>query len=277
MAAAGYGARIHKGFRRTKKQWVRSWPRVRERVRYRAGLWRWTVWRTRREAYVPGRPLFSDHDGSAGSPWIFHDEQWMRVRHRREHRRLVAQGISPGVRDERQSFTDEVRREAGGGWAFRGRARTTDEWLYLYLDPAEYSWRDYRWSFRFRCHTAFHELQFGLRYRDFYNRYRIRFEAGRVFFDKVYRGRFYNEFASAPFTVQLGRWYDIEIDCWRNRFLCRVDGAHVLEAWDIRKSFGAGSIAIILWEDDGKTDISADITDLRVCELVKEARNRFAG
>lgn len=205
--------------------------------------------------------------------WVFHDEDWVRVIHRREHRRLVAAGQPLNVLDNRQKPTQEVAFLEDGTIRFTGRTETKDEWLYLYLDPAEYAWSDYVWKFRIRRDTHFREFQFGFRYRDFYNRYRYRFENDYIYLDKVVKGQFYNGYGSVPFRMELGVWYDVEIRVWKNRFECCIDGALLLTDCDSANHFPTGSIAIILWEDDGATDLSAAIGPIRVSALVPPETN----
>lgn len=263
IAVVGGHWLLHR-LRRGGKRLVRFWPKI----PYTLRKLQWSAWVVRCDFCEPGAVLYSGTHSADAGKWIFHDEDWIRVRHRREHRRLVSQGIAPAVRDVPQPWTGEVCVKPDGTWEFQGQTRSLDEWIYLYLDPNEYPWRNYRWNFRVRRLSPFRELQFGFRYQDFYNRYRIRFEDDRVFFDKVWRGRFYNDLASARFPMVLGRWYDIQIDCWHNRFRCCVDGRWILTAWDFADSFPTGSVAVILWEDDGQTDIRAELDGLQIRKLI---------
>jgi hypothetical protein len=253
--------------RRGRKMWRRA-----------AGFWTTAVYRFRykmlsrtclRQTHQPGRTLFANSDPYLRRKWVFHDEEWTRVRHRWFHRSLVRHGLPVDAGDEFQALTDEVRILDNGTMSFDGRAQTEDEWLYLYLDPDEFRWQASTWQFRVRRRTAFRELQFGFRYQDFYNRYRFRFEDERVFFDIVSRGEFHNDIDSAPFAMACDRWYDMKIDCLRNRFSCSVDGLRLLDVFDFHNTFTAGSMAIILWDDGGVVDIGLDVSDLRVRELVE--------
>ncbi len=215
------------------------------------------------QEYQPSDLLFD----SESAEWIFHDENWSRVKDRFEHRRLVAKGIIPDVIDDTHQLTHEMIVTEDGSMIFNGKATTNDEWFYLYLDPKKYEWSNYSWQFNIRRDTDFKELQFGIRYRDFYNRYRYRFENNRLYFDKVVRGEFLNGFNVVPFRMELGTWYAIRIDAYYNTFRLYVDGVLVSNDHDFDGYFPIGSIAIILWENDGKTDIKASLGAMSITEI----------
>ena len=59
--------------------------------------------------------------------------------------------------------------------------------------------------------------------------------------------------------------YEIRIDAYKNCFKCYVD--NVLMSSDCDNTFPGGSVAIILWEDNGKTHIIADIDSMKVYKL----------
>lgn len=198
--------------------------------------------------------------------WIFHDENWIRVQCRREHRALLTSGMPLNVTDNWQDPTSEVTASTTGDLNIDAQA-TCDKWIYLYLDPQRCLWDDYSWSFTACRHTCFRELQFGFRYQDFYNRYRYRFEADHIFFDKVVKGQFHNALNSAPFRMELGVSYDVRIDACRNHFRCYVNGVLMCKDYDFDDEFPSGSIALILWEDDGTTDIRVTIGPISVYRL----------
>ena len=212
--------------------------------------------------------LFTTTDHRSAKQWVFHDESWVRVIHRREHRRIVAAGLRLSVVDNFQGPADELSFAEDGTIYFKGRAKTSDEWIYLYLDPEQYAWDNYSWQFRMRRDTAFKEFQLGFRYQDFYNRYRYRFENDHIYFDKVVRARFFNAFGAVPFRMTLGAWYDVRIDVFKNNFRCYVDGVLMLDDYDFQNCFHIGSIAIILWEPNGITDIRAAVGPISVHNLV---------
>jgi hypothetical protein len=221
-----------------------------------------------REYDVSDEVLFETSRPSSLREWIFHDEDWIRVRRRWEHRRLVAEGRALDVVDNVQEPTDEVTFLEDGTIHFDGKAKTNDEWIYLYLDPGKYSWDNYSCNFRIRRDTYFKELQLGFRYQDFYNRYRYRFENDHIYFDKVIKGRFRNYFGSVPFHMDLGVWYDVRIDIYGNNFKCYVDGTLMLDDHDFDNNFPIGSVAVILWEKDGATDIKAAIGPMSIRRLL---------
>lgn len=217
--------------------------------------------------------LFSTSECNSANQWIFHDENWIRVIHRREHRRIIARGRVLSVVDNFQEPTGEVSFEEGGTIYFNGRTATNDEWIYLELDSSKYAWDNYSWRFRIRRDTDFREFQLGFRYQDFYNRYRYRFENGHIYFDKVIKGKFLNAFGATPFGMKPGVWYDVRIDIFENHFRCYVDGILMLDGYDFQNSFPKGSIAVILWECNGVTDIVAAVGPISVHRLVSFCSN----
>jgi hypothetical protein len=156
---------------------------------------------------------------------------------------------------------------AGGILKLATAEPLADQWIYLHLDPLKHSWSRFSWQFDVRRITAFRELQFGLRYVDFYNRYRIRFEQDHVFFDVVDNGRFFNRLAVARFPMQLGRWYALRIDASETLFTLHVDGTLLLRATDSTERFSRGSIAVILWEDIGRCSLDAEFRGMSVSGL----------
>ncbi|UCG57800.1 MAG: hypothetical protein JSU70_23410 [Phycisphaerales bacterium] len=219
---------------------------------------------------VPDEILFETNGSLGLGQWIFHDENWVRVTNRRKHRRIVAAGKPLDVVDNVQEQTEEVKFLEDGTICFDGKAKTNDEWIYMYLDPEKYPWHNYSWNFRIRRDTYFKEFQFGFRYQDFYNRYRYRFENDHIYFDKVIKGRFWNYFGTAPFHMDLGVWYDVRIDIYENNFRCYVDGKLMLDDYDFDNNFPVGSIAVILWEKDGATDIRAAVGPMSIRRLLDE-------
>lgn len=147
-------------------------------------------------------------------------------------------------------------------------AHTADEWDYLHLDVAKYPWRNYSWRLKIKRETAFREFAFNFRYQDFDNRYRYRFEAGKIFFDKKVRGEWTNNIASCPFSMKLGQWYDLRIDVCASLCRCYVDDHLWLENTDA--DLGWGTICVILWEDDGRTDMVAEVGPMVVHEIKQD-------
>jgi hypothetical protein len=145
----------------------------------------------------------------------------------------------------------------GSSLRFVTPPQTTDEWNYIFLNPTVYRWKDFSWNLKFRRETIFREYAFNFRYQGFDDRYRYRFEDDKIFFDKKVRGNWVNNIASTAFPVKLGRWYDLRIDAYQTLFRCYVDGRLWLENSDT--DLADGSISLILWEDDGLTEIVAEI------------------
>jgi hypothetical protein len=137
-----------------------------------------------------------------------------------------------------------------------------DEWAYIFLDPARYDFRNVSWQLHFRKDSPFRELAFNFRYRDFDNRYRYRFERGSIQFDKKVGGVWYTGITNVVFHIQLEVWYDLRVDMYEDTFRCHVNGELMMESCD--RDLSSGSICIILWEDDGKTKIEAEIGPMTV-------------
>lgn len=212
-------------------------------------------------------PLYPRGDEGPGGGWIFHDETWVRVIHRFEHRRLLREGRALVVRDSRQPLSPEVICGADGSIRADVAPNTQQEWVWLHLDPGQNSWRNFRWEFTVRRDTDFRELQFGFRYVDFYNRYRFRYEDGRLHFDIVVNGMFWNSLSSVPFRMEPGREYRWRIEALDHRFTLAIDGQTLLDEIDRKRLFPRGSIAVIFWEDDAATPIRASINDHRAVEI----------
>lgn len=159
----------------------------------------------------------------------------------------------------------EDLRVVDGYVAFSTPVRSRDDWDYVYLDPARYGFRGCAWSLKFRRNTTFREYAFNFRYQDFDNRYRYRFEDDKIFFDKKVSGIWTNNIASCPFPMKLGEWYDLRIDVVKSLCRCYVNGELRMENTDTDLDWG--SVCIILWEDDGETPISADVSKSEVFEI----------
>jgi hypothetical protein len=216
--------------------------------------------------YKTGATLFDDSIITS-DPWIFHDENWERVIHRWEHRCQVQQGHIVTVEDTSQKKGNAFQLCKINAFHIYRKALSEDRWVYLNLDPAKFNWSNYRWKFRMRLKSRFLELQFGIRYHDFYNRYRFRFQEDHLFFDEVYKGHFFNDFGSSHFPLELNRWYEVHIDAYKKSFMMYVDGVMLLKATDMYNRFKTGSIALILWERNKSNEIAFDIEDLCVEQL----------
>ena len=67
------------------------------------------------------------------------------------------------------------------------------------------------------------------------------------------------------FSRLIVKKYDVRIDILHDMFRCIIDEEMVME--NVDTDLGSGSIAIILWENDIVTSISAEVTDLMVFRL----------
>ena len=212
--------------------------------------------------------LFPREDRDSRQEWVCRDERWSRVIHRWDHRRRLQQGLPLDVQDEplRPVHGLEVDSE-GNNIRVDVPAEGRERWVYMHLDAATHPWNNYRWRFTACRNSPFREFQFAFRYVDFYNRYRIRHEAGRLRFDIVRKGRFHLDITTLPFEMQIGREYRFEVEVRDRRFLISVDDRLVFDEVDPFDLFPRGPVAIILWEDDEQTDIRATVRDIEVVEI----------
>lgn len=204
-------------------------------------------------------------------PWLFYSERHLRVVDRWVHRRMLQEGRSLSLVDEEIRLPDDV--SVGKDYV---HALTVvdggDRWVYFYLDPVSFVWRNFVWRFTVTRGSNFRELQFGFRYRDFYNRYRFRHENDAFHFDIVRNGKFYNEIEKRLFVMEIGREYDFCIRVTGRRFSLFVDGVELVVAVDPEGLFPEGSVAVILWEDDGITPIDTRVSHIQVTELTCDGR-----
>ena len=195
--------------------------------------------------------------------WIIHDERWTRIVHRARHRQLVKLGQSVDVVDDAPAERPPDLQLRGEEIVVLGDAATSDEWFYMFFDSDETALKDISWRFRFCRRSSFREIQFGFRYQDFYNRYRFRIEKGFLFFDLVERGQFTNELGRVRCDLELDRWYQMRIDAIGNIFGFWLDGKQLLVSLDPRNRFPRGSVAVILWDNQG-IPIQAGITKMEL-------------
>lgn len=221
----------------------------------------------RNQKYSRIGELYPKKECELRSTWNFHSEQWTKVHNRGEDRRMLKIGRSLTKVDNEEATRNDVNLDEKGNLSVNTKVDGTDRWRYFYLNPGEHIWRNFEWSFKVKRKSSFRELQFGFRYRDFYNRYRYRHENNRMYFDKVLDGQFQNNISSREFKMELDREYEFKIFCFKNYFSLSIDGERFLDCYDPEKSFKEGSIAIILWEDDGKTPINLSISDQIVFEV----------
>jgi len=149
--------------------------------------------------------------------------------------------------------------EDGDALRFEGAADSDDEWCFVRTAG---DWHDFTWTLDVCRHTDFREFAFNFRYHDFDNRYRYRFEGGRLYFDKKQHGRWHNHLASVPVSLPLGVSRRIEITARGERFVCFVDGRLALASRDA--DLAGGGLAVVAWETDGRTPIRASVRGARV-------------
>ena len=232
-----------------------------------AGRRRWVglVPHRRFETLFPVEP---ERAGAGREPggWVYHDEDWDQVQRRFELRRLLQQGRSFSLPEDRQSPDGRLVCDAAGGIRVDAAARAGQHWHWLHLPAEQHVWRDYVWELTVARGSDFRELQLAFRYVDFFNRYRFRYEAGAFHFDVVHRGRFENSRLRAAFDWPAGRSLSLEIVVRGERFVLKVDGRTLLDAGDAAGRFAYGPVGVIFWEDDGVTPIRVDVTQQRVTE-----------
>lgn len=151
------------------------------------------------------------------------------------------------------------------GMIFSISPNTNDEWAYLFIDPKKFNWTNISWEFKILQKTHFREFAFNFRYFDFDNRYRYRFEDDRIYFDKKFNSFWSNNIASISYSIELEKEYDVRIDVYSNLFRCFVNKKLVME--NVDTDIASGSVAIILWENDGETPIVAEVSDLNIFSL----------
>jgi len=196
--------------------------------------------------------------------WIFHDENWNHIINRWENRYLLSQGHKLSTRDNYQTATDEIIFHPTGVVQFAGQTTSYDEWLYLYLDPNVWAWRNFSWNMPICKQSDFKEFQFGFRYKDFYNRYRYRFQDNKICFDIIKNGCFYNNLSSIPFKMTLGKYYNLRIEAKENHFVCYIDEKLMLYNIDFHNYFPVGSVAIILWENNGFNNLRGLVGPIKI-------------
>ncbi|REL24175.1 hypothetical protein DYD21_19540 [Rhodohalobacter sp. SW132] len=223
----------------------------------------------RKSSFTKLAILYPQRVGNVQSSWIYHSENWTKVKSRWKDRQQLKDGRSVTIIDNYEAPGDDVEMDNAGNLNVNVSATGDDKWVYYYLKPEEHIWRNFEWKFYVKRISNFRELQFGFRYRDFYNRYRFRQEKGKIFFDKVLNGQFQNDICSKEFIMELNREYEFKIICFDYYFALLIDGSVYLEIYDFEKSFKEGSIAIILWENNGKIPIQATIRDQQLHELSK--------
>lgn len=220
------------------------------------------------EMWVYGKGLMPQN--SKNIEWSFHDERWDQIINRWCYRNRIMNGEKILLRDESQTFTSEVVLEDNGTIKINGKTKSNDEWIFLYLNKVKYNWVNYSFKFSIKFQTVFKEFQIDFRYSDFYNRYRYRFQDGYLYFDIIYKAEFIASLSSMRFPLEVNREYSFEVKVMGDIFQFWADGVLVSTDYG-RDNIEKGAVAIILWEDDGLTDMKVEISSLMANELYIES------
>lgn len=199
--------------------------------------------------------------------WIYMDQETDLVKNRWKYRLNLKNQESF---ETKSNFIDFVSNDSRN-LSFIQDELEKNKWHYLYLDPVVYYWRNFVWSFEYSCESKFHELQFGFRYVDFFNRYRYRIEDDYLHFDIVKNGAFYNSLHKVPLELELNKNYKFEVYVFKNIFKFNINGKTLSEDCDPFSFFSRGTVAIILWENSGDNLINADFKNINVHELVADS------
>lgn len=200
--------------------------------------------------------------------WSFHDENWDQIINRWQYREILLNGGNLNLIDTPQKPTAKsISYNSDNAIVVNNKAMTEDEWIYLYLNPNIYKWVNYSFRFCIKFETIFKEFQVDFRYNDLFNRYRYRFQDGYLYFDIVYKGEFIPALSKTKFILEPGVTYQIEIkvmedlfQIWINNKLISTDTGTAL--------LPTGPIAIILWEDNGITDMKVKMHSFKANNLL---------
>jgi len=206
--------------------------------------------------YQPGQPVFAD--GSFISGLIYKNEDWQVVKKRFHDRFLVFFNLSLDTVDN--SCTDNKVKVEGNNLFFESEG-LKDDWIYFY--QMDYNLRDYELKFDAAFYSKFREIQFGFRYINFYNRYRFRVEKNRLHFDIVSKGQFYNSVHEVPLVLETNETYKFLIVVKGDQFSFVCNGKTVMTITDDLHLFEKGGVALILWDDCGKSNIKASFKEIQ--------------
>lgn len=204
---------------------------------------------------------------NVSSSWLFHDETWDYIVNRWDYRNRLMKGERLELRDVTQPMSPEVIIEKNGIVNIDCESSTNDEWIYLYLDYSKYNWLDYSCQFTIEFETSFKEFQVDFRHIDLFNRYRYRFQDAKLFFDIVHRGEFISSLSETDFDLKNNVSYDIEIKVMGDIFQIWIDGCLMSTDFGGNK-IRSGPVAIIFWEDNGKSNIKAKMHDFSFRRLL---------
>ncbi len=181
---------------------------------------------------------------------IYKNENWELVKKRFHNRFLEFYKVNTNTIDNDCSDNKTTRKNNDLYFKSTG---LKDDWIYYYQQ--DYKVRDYELAIDATFNSDFREIQLAFRYRDFYNRYRFRIEAGCLHFDIVNKGQFYNSLYTAPFPITLKKKYHFKIVVKGNRYSFLNDDTVIMTISDDMNIYLSGGVAIILWDDSGNSNI----------------------
>lgn len=200
--------------------------------------------------------------------WLFHDEEWDHIVNRWNYRDRLMKGEDIELKDVRQAMSHEVVIDKNGIIDIECKSTTNDEWIYLYLDFIENNWINYSVQFSIEFETIFKEFQVDFRHVDLFNRYRYRFQAGKLYFDIIYKGEFISSLSEVDFDLKTKVNYDIEIKIMGDSFQIWIDNCLVSTDFGGNR-IKTGPIAIIFWEDNGISNIEAKMHSFSFKRLLR--------
>lgn len=202
------------------------------------------------ESIYKGNELFTN--------LIYKNETWQVVKNRFNDRYLKFFNVPLSTVDT--VCTDDKTVIRGNNMYFNTFG-LLDDWIYFYI--MDYSQKNYELKFNAVFNTEFREIQFGFRYYDFYNRYRFRIENDYLHFDVVHKGQFYNSLQTELFKVTVDKDYEFTIAVKDNKFSFISNGIVIMTITDNLSLFNKGSVALILWDDSGNSNIKCAFTDIQ--------------
>ena len=206
-------------------------------------------------------PVVLDHDTFVQRS-DYRNETWERVRNRFADRPRLFYGFP--IRSRDHACPDEKVTYRTARFDVES-CDIDDDWVWM--EVSEGLPNDLRLSLTFLLAAPVKEVQFGVRYVDFYNRYRFRFQDGYLHFDIVVRGAFLNGLARVPFRLEVGRPYRLDVDVVANALQASLDGIPTLTVRDPFRLFRRGGVALIFWDDRPGHDVALTVSDVTVRAL----------
>jgi len=189
---------------------------------------------------------------------IYKDETWNVVKNRFNDRYLKFFNVPLATTD---NVCIDNKTKIEGNKMYFNTSGLLDDWIYFYI--MDYSQKNYELKFDAVFNTEFREIQWGFRYYDFYNRYRFRIENDELHFDVVHKGQFYNSLRTEPFKIIVDEIYKFSIVVKDNKFSFVSNGNVVMTITDELLLFNKGSVAIILWDDSGNSNIKCAYNNIQ--------------